>query len=60
MEKAVFGIDEIHALRVELANRRAKMTPEEAQQDFAKRVEHGRRAIEKLRAAKTDSQQPRQ
>ena len=60
MGKIVFDVDEIHALRIELAERRARMTPEEAQLDFAKRVERGRRAIEELRAAKAANAEPRQ
>jgi len=60
MEKTVFGVDEIHALRVELAARRANMTPEEARQDFLNRVDRGRKAIEELRAAKSKAQEPRQ
>ena len=49
MEKTVFSVDEIHALRVELTAQRAKMTPEEARRDFSNRVDRGRRAIEELR-----------
>ena len=58
MEKTIFGVDEIHSLRIELADRRANMTPEEAQLDFAERVDRGRHAIEAIRAANAVSVEP--
>jgi len=60
MEKTVFTADDIHALRIDLASLRSKMTPEEAQRDFESRVDRGRRAIEAIRAAKTANAKPRQ
>jgi hypothetical protein len=44
----VFDCDEIHKIRVENAERRAKMAKEEARRDLA---ESARRTIEKIRAA---------
>ena len=52
----VFGVDEIHALRVELAERREKLPKDKADQDFKARVERGRKAIAEARKAKPISQ----
>lgn len=55
MKKTIFGIDEIHKLRVEMAERRRSMPPEEAERDFQERVAQGKRRIEALRKAKEDA-----
>jgi hypothetical protein len=55
MEKMTFNIDDIHKLRVELAERRARMLPEKAQRDFDMRVAGGKRRIEELRKAKANA-----
>jgi hypothetical protein len=48
----IFDCDEIHKIRVENAERRAKMTKEEARRDLAEGAERARRAIEEIRRAK--------
>jgi hypothetical protein len=48
----IFDCDEIHKVRVENAERRAKMTKEEARRDLAGGAEKARRAIEEIRRAK--------
>jgi len=45
MERNSFNADDIHALRLELDERRKRMSEEEAKRDFRARVERGRRAI---------------
>jgi len=45
MERTFFNADDIHALRLELHERRQRMGEEEAKRDFQLRVERGRRAI---------------
>lgn len=52
MEKMIFSTDEIHAVRVELAERREQMTPDEAQRDYDDRVAIGKRRIEDMRNEK--------
>jgi hypothetical protein len=47
----IFDCDEIHRIRVENAERRAKMTKEEARRDLAEGAESVRRAIEEIRRA---------
>lgn len=54
MCKAVFGVDDIHKLRIDLADRRSKMTLEEAQNDFNTRVTRMNQMIEDARKAKQD------
>jgi len=53
MNKGIFTVDDIHRLRIENADRRSKMPPEEAQRDFNERVERGRRAIKEIRQVKS-------
>jgi hypothetical protein len=55
MEKMIFNADDIHKLRVELAERREHMTPEEARRDFDARVAGGKRRIEEMREAKANA-----
>lgn len=55
MDKMIFSADDIHKLRVDLAERRGSMTPEEAQRDFDERVTSGKRRIEEMRKAKADT-----
>lgn len=57
--KTVFGVDEIHRLRVETAERYASMKPEDARRDRREQANETRRAIEKIRASRA-SQKPRQ
>jgi hypothetical protein len=59
MQKTVFGVDDIHRLRLETAERYSKMTPEEARADRRKNADDTRRAVEELRAAKTAYTEPR-
>ena len=53
MQKTVFTVDDIHQLRIETAERYARMTPVEAQKDRRRNAEETLRAIEAIRAAKT-------
>ncbi|MDR1481916.1 MAG: hypothetical protein LBI74_04760 [Synergistaceae bacterium] len=48
----IFDCDEIHKIRTENAERRAKMTKEEARRDLAEGAERARRAIEEIRRYK--------
>ena len=48
----IFGVDDIHALRVTLADRRSKLSKEEANREFKARVERGRQAIAEARRSK--------
>ena len=48
----VFDCDEIHQVRIEMAERYSMMSKDEAERDFRKRAESGRRAIEEIRKAK--------
>jgi hypothetical protein len=52
MPKTVFGVDDIHKLRLETAERYANMSKEEARRDLHQRAENTRRAIEEIRHAK--------
>lgn len=54
MAKAVFDADDIHELRVQLAEKYRHMSPEEAEQDFQRRVENTRRAVEEARRRKSE------
>jgi hypothetical protein len=47
----IFDCDEIHKIRTENAERRAKMTKDEARRDLAEGAERARRAIEEIRRA---------
>ena len=52
MEKIVknpFGVDEIHTVRLQIAEERAKLTPEEARRAFIMEVDAVRRRIEEVR-----------
>jgi len=60
MQKTIFSADDIHQLRIETAERYARMTPEAARQDRRQNAEETRRAIEAIRAAKTSNVEPRQ
>jgi len=59
MQKTIFNTDDIHRLRVETAERYARMTPEEARRDRRQNAEETRRAVEAIRAAKISSTEPR-
>jgi hypothetical protein len=52
MQKTIFTVDDIHRLRVETAERYARMTPAEARQDRRRNAEETLRAIEAIRATK--------
>ena len=49
----IFDCDDIHRIRVENAERRSKMTKEEARRDIENGAEKTRRAIEKICHANT-------
>jgi hypothetical protein len=55
MEKMIFNTDDIHKLRIELADRREHMPPEEARRDFDARVASGKRRIKEIREAKANA-----
>jgi hypothetical protein len=44
--------EDIHRIRIEMAERYSKMSEEEAERDFQQRAENGRHAIEEIRRAK--------
>jgi hypothetical protein len=48
----VFNTDEIHKVREDLAERRARMSPEDARRDYDERVANGKRKIEESRRQK--------
>jgi hypothetical protein len=48
----IFDCEDIHRVRLEMAERYSKMSEEEANRDFKQRAEKGRRAIEEIRRAK--------
>ncbi|MDR0867564.1 MAG: hypothetical protein LBP75_03690 [Planctomycetota bacterium] len=48
----IFDEDEIHRIRVELAERRAKMTPEDARADRQRSAENVRRTMAEIRNKK--------
>ena len=48
----IFDCDDIHQVRVEMAERYSKMSKEEAESDFRERAENARRAIEEIRRVK--------
>jgi len=52
MQRTIFNVDDIHRLRVETAERYAKMSPEDAKHDRRQNAEETLRAIEKIRASK--------
>jgi hypothetical protein len=52
MDLSRFNADDIHELRVQMAEQYSKMTPEEARRAINEEAENTRRAIEKLRAAR--------
>ena len=45
----IFDCEDIHRVRLEMAEKYSKMTPEEAEKDFRASVENGLRAIEEIR-----------
>jgi hypothetical protein len=47
----LFDCEDIHKVRLEMAERYSKMSEEDAERDFKQRAENGRRAIEEIRAA---------
>ena len=49
MGKVVFDADDIHKMRLEVAEQYAKMTKEDARQDMHEHAENTRRAIEEIR-----------
>jgi hypothetical protein len=52
MGKTAFDADDIHKMRIEVAEQYAKMTKEEAIKDMREHAENTRRAIEEIRRAK--------
>lgn len=52
VDKMIFDTDEIHAVRVDLDERRKLMTPEEARRDYDERIANGKRRIESIREEK--------
>jgi hypothetical protein len=44
----IFDCDDIHNLRLEMAERYSKMPEAEAERDFKQRAENARRAIEEI------------
>jgi hypothetical protein len=48
----IFDCEDIHRVRLEMAERYSKMSEEDAELDFKQRAENGRRAIEEIRAAR--------
>ena len=51
----IFDCDDIHRVRVEMAEKYRNMPSEEAERDFRERAENARFAIEEIRRAKTGS-----
>ncbi|MDR0222661.1 MAG: hypothetical protein LBI38_03875 [Oscillospiraceae bacterium] len=51
-KKNLYSVDEIHNMRVKTAERYGRMTPEEATQDFKRRVEEAEKTMEALRKEK--------
>jgi hypothetical protein len=49
MNLARFDVDDIHELRVQMAEKYRNMPKEEAEADFRRQVESARRAIEEIR-----------
>ncbi|MDR1581345.1 MAG: hypothetical protein LBS35_13395 [Synergistaceae bacterium] len=52
MGKTIFDADDIHKMRLEVAEQYAKMTKEEAIKDMREHAENTRRAIEEIRRTK--------
>lgn len=52
MAKAVFDADDIHKMRLEVAEQYSKMSKEEARSDRKAHAENTRRAIEEIRRQK--------
>jgi hypothetical protein len=48
----IFDCEDIHRVRLEMAERYSKMPKEEAEADFRALAEEERRAIEEIRAAR--------
>jgi hypothetical protein len=44
----IFDCEDIHRMRLEMAERYSKMSKEDAERDFKQRAENGRRAIEEI------------
>jgi hypothetical protein len=55
MNLSRFNADDIHELRLHMAERYSQMLPEEAEADFQRRAEGSRRAIEEIRRARADA-----
>ncbi|MDR0197040.1 MAG: hypothetical protein LBI36_02305 [Oscillospiraceae bacterium] len=51
-KKNLYSVDEIHNMRVKTAERYSRMTPEEAERDFKRRVEEAEKTMEALREKK--------
>lgn len=51
-----FTVDDIHNVRVQMAETYRKMPPEEAERDFQEQVARGKRRIEELRKQKNTEQ----
>ena len=48
----IFDCEDIHRIRVEMAEQYSKMTKEEAERDFKQHAENTRLAVEEIRRAK--------
>jgi hypothetical protein len=51
----IFDCDDIHKLRLEMAERYSRMSPDEAEADFRQGAENTRRAIEEIRRTRIDA-----
>jgi hypothetical protein len=49
-----YNVDDIHELRVQMAEKYRNMPEEEAKRGFQRKAENTRRAIEEIRRAKTE------
>ena len=52
MAKVVFDADDIHRMRLEVAEQYSRMSPEDARRDRRERAENTRQAIEEIRRRK--------
>jgi hypothetical protein len=51
----IFSVDDIHNVRIENAERRAKMSPEEAERDYRDRVETVQARIDEIRKKQSEN-----
>jgi Tfp pilus assembly PilM family ATPase len=54
MDLSRFNVDDIHELRVQMAERYRSMPPEEASLDFQRQAEAARQAIEEIRQRESE------